>query len=64
MKLKLHHLKNALLLFFVTAVTWAQKAEAPDYTYDVGAGINAMTLTLGGTLVVCTNDGLVGIKPG
>ncbi|WP_370176569.1 outer membrane protein assembly factor BamB family protein [Leeuwenhoekiella palythoae] len=64
MKLKLHHLKNALLLFFVTAVTWAQKAEAPDYTYNVGAGINDMTLTLGGTLVVCTNDGLVGIKPG
>ncbi len=42
----------------------AQKAEAPDFRYDVGANINDMTITQGGTLVVATNDGLVGIKPG
>jgi len=30
----------------------------------VGAKINDMTLTQGGTMVVATNDGLVGIKPG
>ena len=42
----------------------AQRAEAPDFRYDVGAKINEMTLTQGGTMVVATNDGLVGIKPG
>jgi hypothetical protein len=42
----------------------AQKAEEPDYRYDVGGKINEMTLTQGGTMVVATNDGLVGIKPG
>ncbi|GAB5399071.1 MAG: hypothetical protein Aureis2KO_06560 [Aureisphaera sp.] len=42
----------------------AQRAETPDFRYDVGAKINEMTLTEGGTMVVATNDGLVGIKPG
>lgn len=52
-------------LMFVGALTVnAQKAEQPDYRYDVGANINEMTLTDGGTMVVATNDGLVGIKPG
>lgn len=38
--------------------------ETPDFTYELGAKINEMTLTEGGTVVVATNDGLVGIKPG
>lgn len=42
----------------------AQKAEAPDYKYELGANINETTITQGGTVVVATNDGLVGIKPG
>lgn len=42
----------------------AQRAEQPDFRYDTGAKINNMTLTQGGTMVVATNDGLVGIKPG
>ncbi len=42
----------------------AQRAETPDFRYDTGAKINEMTLTQGGTMVVATNDGLVGIKPG
>lgn len=42
----------------------AQKAEQPDFRYDTGAKINEMTLTQGGTMVVATNNGLVGIKPG
>ncbi len=42
----------------------AQKAEQPDFRYDTGAKINEMSLTQGGTMVVATNDGLVGIKPG
>ncbi|OAB76017.1 outer membrane protein assembly factor BamB family protein [Cochleicola gelatinilyticus] len=56
------------LLLVVTCMvmdgTTAQKAETPDFRYDVGAKINEMTLTQGGTMVVATNDGLVGIKPG
>ena len=42
----------------------AQRAETPDNQYSLGAKINDMTLTQGGTMVVATNDGLVGIKPG
>ncbi|GGD86586.1 outer membrane protein assembly factor BamB family protein [Planktosalinus lacus] len=42
----------------------AQKAEQPDFTYDLGGKINETTLTQGGTLVIATNDGLAGIKPG
>ncbi len=58
-------LRNLLILFTVsTSLVWSQKAETPDFRYDVGAKINEMTLTQGGTLVVATNDGLVGIKPG
>jgi hypothetical protein len=52
------------LLLFAVGMATAQKAETPDYRYDVGAKINEMTLTQGGTMVVATNDGLVGIKPG
>ena len=52
----------SLLLF--CNIGMAQKAEAPDFRYDTGAKINEMTLTQGGTMVVATNDGLVGIKPG
>ena len=51
-----------IVIFGTTAI--AQKAETPDYRFDVGSSINDMTLTQGGTMVVATNDGLVGIKPG
>lgn len=51
-------------VFFICTMLTAQRAETPDYRYDVGAKINEMTLTQGGTMVVATNDGLVGIKPG
>ncbi|MDX1461927.1 MAG: PQQ-binding-like beta-propeller repeat protein [Marinirhabdus sp.] len=51
-------------LLFLSGTVHAQKAEAPDFRYDTGAKINEMTLTQGGTMVVATNDGLVGIKPG
>ncbi|QNJ96991.1 outer membrane protein assembly factor BamB family protein [Constantimarinum furrinae] len=57
--------KTFLMLVLLVGVTVsAQRAEEPDFRYDVGAKINEMTLTQGGTLVVATNDGLVGIKPG
>ena len=52
-----------LVLLFVFNAK-ARRAVTPDYKYEVGAKINDMTLTQGGTMVVATNDGLVGIKPG
>lgn len=52
------------LSVFMAQNSNAQKAEQPDYRYDTGAKINEMSLTQGGTMVVATNDGLVGIKPG
>ncbi|MBL4664145.1 MAG: hypothetical protein JKY22_11475, partial [Flavobacteriaceae bacterium] len=63
--MKISTLKSLLIclgLFCVTLV-YAQKAETPDFKYEVGAKINDMTITQGGTMVVATNDGLVGIKP-
>ena len=51
-------------MFTIENPVIAQKAEQPDFRYDTGAKINEMTLTEGGTMVVATNDGLVGIKPG
>ncbi len=57
--------KNSLMLaLFIGATSFAQKGDQPDNNYSLGASINEMTLTEGGTLVVATNDGLVGIKPG
>lgn len=54
-----------LLLIGILMVnhTTAQKAEAPQQNYNLGSKINEMTLTVGGVLVVATNDGLAGIKP-
>ena len=49
---------------FVATTLLAQKAEQPDWNYNVGGKINEMFLTEAGTLVVASNDGLVGIKPG
>jgi hypothetical protein len=65
MKIYLINTQTILMVaFFLGASTlFAQKAESPDQSYALGANINEMTLTLGGVLVVATNDGLVGIKP-
>ena len=52
-----------LLGILMANVTTAQKAETPQQTYDLGAKINEMTLTVGGILIAATNDGLVGIDP-
>lgn len=57
--------KLMMLTLFVSATSlFAQKAETPDHNYELGAKINDMTITDGGTVVVATNDGLVGLKPG
>jgi len=65
MKTQLLQLKNTLIIAFILIAISvnAQKAEAPNTIYDFGANINEMTLTVGGILVVATNDGLVGIIP-
>src|SRR5690606_8298549 len=65
MKSLLIQSKNILMLALLLGATsvFAQKAETPDGTYDLGANINEMTLTQGGILVVATNDGLAGIDP-
>lgn len=64
MKTSIFRWALSLFIFGLSFNATAQKAETPDYRYDVGAKINDMTLTEGGTMVVATNDGLVGIKPG
>ena len=64
MKTSIHVKMFLMLLLLAATEITAQRAEQPDYRYDVGAKINEMNLTQGGTLVVATNDGLVGIKPG
>jgi len=66
MKTLLIQIKSLVMVAFVLSATSliAQKAETPDHTYQLGAKINEMTITEGGTVVVATNDGLVGIKPG
>jgi len=65
MKAKTLKLKNIFIVvitLFASSI-YSQKAETPDNTYNLGATINEMTLTVGGVLVVATNDGLAGIKP-
>ncbi|SFS64720.1 outer membrane protein assembly factor BamB family protein [Lutibacter maritimus] len=65
MKSNYFNLKNNLIiaLLFSAVSILAQKSETPDAVYDLGAKINEMTLTIGGVLVVATNDGLTGIRP-
>lgn len=59
---------NRIFYLFLVSISifnlQAQKAEQPDWTYNIGGSINEMYLTEAGTLVVASNDGLIGIKPG
>jgi hypothetical protein len=63
--MKTRLIKNlAIVVFFLSSTSlFAQKAETPDHTYDVGK-IDYMTLTQAGVLLVAHADGLAGIKPG
>ena len=60
---KLNQFVLLLVGILMVNLMLAQKAEAPEHTYDLGANINEMTLTVGGILIAATNDGLVGIDP-
>jgi len=53
-----------MMLALAMSATSLIAQEAPDQSYDLGAKINDITITQGGTVVVATNDGLVGIKLG
>lgn len=53
----------AIAMVVYSTYTYAQKAEAPSNSYDLGANINEMTLTTGGILVTATDNGLAGIDP-
>lgn len=60
-------MRNIKIFVFLLAGTLmlnAQKAEAPDQSYDLGAKIEEMTISDGGTVIIATNEGLAGIKPG
>lgn len=59
----MRHFNFLVFLLVSTLVVNAQKAETPNQDYNLGTKINEMTLTIGGVLVVATNDGLAGIKP-
>ncbi len=64
MKTLLTSINRAMMFALFLSATSLFAQEAPDFKYDLGAKINDMTITVGGTVVVATNDGLVGIKPG
>ncbi|WP_396601985.1 PQQ-binding-like beta-propeller repeat protein [Algibacter sp. R77976] len=60
-------MRNLKLFVFLLAGSLmlnAQKAETPDQSYELGAKIEEMTITDGGTVIIATNDGLAAIKPG
>ena len=60
--MKLKNLTYAVL--FMASSLFAQKAETPQYSYDMGGKISFMKLTDAGVLVVAGSGGLGGIKPG
>lgn len=62
--MKTKTLLRIFLIMLCSGSLFAQRAEQPDWQYNVGGKINEIKLTEGGTLLVATNDGLVGIKPG
>ncbi len=64
MKTLLIQIKKIMMSAFLMSAVSLFAQQTPDFQYSLGAKINDMTITQGGTVVVATNDGLVGIKPG
>ncbi|APY07764.1 hypothetical protein BWZ20_05395 [Winogradskyella sp. J14-2] len=56
-------IKTLMMLVLFVSATSLLAQENSYQSYDLGAKINEMTLTVGGVLVVATNNGLTGIKP-
>jgi hypothetical protein len=59
----LKKIKVIALLFSAVSIIAQKKSETLHTPYNLSSTINEMTLTVGGVLVVATNDGLVGIQP-
>ena len=66
MKLTFKHLASIMVLLLFTSFSKlsAQKAQAPNFTYNFDGKIDFMKLTDSGVLVVANGDGFAGIKPG
>lgn len=60
----MRHLRVVVLLLASTLMVNAQKAETPNFTYDLGGKIEQMTLTSSGVMLITHGKGLAGIKPG
>ena len=66
MKLTFRHWLNIMVLLLFTGFSKlnAQKAQAPNFTYNFDGKIDFMKLTDSGVLLVANGDGFAGIKPG
>ena len=60
----MRYLKLIVFLLAGSLVLNAQKAETPDYKYDIGGKIEKMTVTSSGVLLITHGKGLAGVKPG
>lgn len=60
----MRHLKLIVFLLASTLMLNAQKAESPDFNYELGGKIEKMTVTSSGVLLITHGKGLAGIKPG
>lgn len=66
MKLTFRHWLNIMVLLLFTGFSKlnAQKAQAPNFTYNFDGKIDFMKLTDSGVLLVANGDGFAGVKPG
>ncbi|HEY8388889.1 MAG TPA: hypothetical protein VIK74_09810, partial [Parasegetibacter sp.] len=55
---------TSLLFVLFATLSFGQKTDKPDFTYDLGGKIEMMKLTEAGILLVTGGGGLVGIKAG
>ncbi len=56
---------SIILIALLSAnITFSQKTDKPDYSYDMGGKIESMKLTEAGVLIVVGGGGLAGIKAG
>ncbi|WP_345189493.1 PQQ-binding-like beta-propeller repeat protein [Algibacter agarivorans] len=60
----MRHIKIFVFLLAGSLMLNAQKAETPDFTYDIGGKIDQMTLTSSGVMLITHGKGLAGVKPG
>ncbi len=60
----MRHIKTIVFLLAGSLMLNAQKAETPDFTYDIGGKIDQMTLTSSGVMLITHGKGLAGVKPG